>query len=108
MHPHNAVIAEWSFAEHGTHCDLFQTGPDGPKSPLLFSSRAFKVIEQGYFEWGKGLLSLVQVVKQPEKTHQEQPVQIRGAFNLLESILKHLLPQKELHKNPPSGNSMSI
>ncbi|KAK4810621.1 hypothetical protein QYF61_007358 [Mycteria americana] len=46
VHPRDPIIAEWGFAEHATYCNLFQTGPDGPKRPLLFSSTAFKETEQ--------------------------------------------------------------
>ena len=58
IHPRDPITAEWGFAEHGTFCNLFQTGLDGPKRPLLFSSPAFKETEQRYSEWEKGLLSL--------------------------------------------------
>jgi len=34
VHPHDAVVAEWVFANHDTYCSVFQTGPDRPKRPL--------------------------------------------------------------------------
>lgn len=37
IHP---ITAEQGFAECGTYCNLFQTGPDRPKRPLFFSSTA--------------------------------------------------------------------
>lgn len=63
-HPHNLIIAKWGSAEHSTYCNLFQTGPDRPKRPLLFSLTAFKETEQKYSEWENGILSLVWAVKQ--------------------------------------------
>ncbi|KAK4807063.1 hypothetical protein QYF61_018404 [Mycteria americana] len=100
VHPRDPIIAEWGFAEHATYCNLFQTGPDGPKRPLLFSSTAFKETEQRYSEWEKGLLSLVRAVKQVEKIHQGQPVQTRGPFNLLEAILKGTAPPEGVAQKP--------
>lgn len=64
--PHDSITVEWGFAEDGTYCNLFQTGPDGPKRPLLFIRTAFKETEQRYSEWEKGLLSSVPAVKQVE------------------------------------------
>ncbi|KAK4810669.1 hypothetical protein QYF61_007469, partial [Mycteria americana] len=100
VHPCDPIIAEWGFTEHATYCNLFQTGPDGPKRPLLFSSTAFKETEQRYSEWEKGLLSLVRAVKQVEKIHQGQPVQTRGPFNLLEAILKGTAPPEGVAQKP--------
>lgn len=77
VHPHKPIIAKWGFAKHGTYCKLFQTGPDRPKRPSVFHLTAFKETDQRYSEWEKGLLSLVQTVKQAEKIEQEQPVQTR-------------------------------
>lgn len=53
VHPHDPIIAEWGFVEHGTYCNLFQTGLGGPKRSLLFSSTAFKETEQRYSGWEK-------------------------------------------------------
>ncbi|KAK4811127.1 hypothetical protein QYF61_019758 [Mycteria americana] len=100
VHPRDPIIAEWGFAEHATYCNLFQTGPDGPKRPLLFSSTAFKETEQRYSEWEKGLLSLVRAVKQVEKIHQGQPVETRGPFNLPEAILKGTAPPEGVAQKP--------
>ena len=100
VHPRDPIIAEWGFAEHGTYCNLFQIGPDGPKRPLLFSSTAFKETEQRYSEWEKGLLSLVRAVKQVEKIRQEQAVQTRGPFNLLDTILKGTAPPEGIAQKP--------
>jgi len=91
--------APW-FLQHTTYCNLFQTGLDGPKRPLLFSSTAFKETEQWYFEREKGLLSLVQAVKQVEKKHQGQPVQPRQPFDLLEAILKRTAPPEGAAQKP--------
>jgi len=98
--PCDPITAEWGFAEHSTYFNLFQTGPDGPKRPLLFSSTTFKETEQGHSEREKGLLSLVRAVKQDEKTHQGQPVQISQPFNLLETVLKGTAPPEGIAQKP--------
>ncbi|KAI1233252.1 hypothetical protein IHE44_0004853, partial [Lamprotornis superbus] len=50
VYPQDPIIAEWGFVEHGTYCNLFQTGPDRPKRPLMFSLTTFKETEQRYFK----------------------------------------------------------
>lgn len=39
---HNPITAERGFAECGIYCNLFQTGTEGPKRPLFFSSTAVR------------------------------------------------------------------
>lgn len=77
VHPSDSMIVEWGFAEHRTHCNLFQKGPHGPKKrPLGFSSTALKDAERRYTDWEKGLLSLTRALKQVEKIRQQQPVTV--------------------------------
>jgi len=63
IHPCDPFIAEWGFAEHGAHCNLFHFGPHGPKILLLFSLTALKETEQRCSEREKRLFSLVRAVK---------------------------------------------
>ena len=92
---------EWGFAEHDTYCcNLFQTVLDGPERPLFFSSTTFKETEQRYSEWEEILLSFVQAGKQVGKIRQEQPVQARGPFNLLETVLKGTTPPEGIAQKP--------
>lgn len=42
------------------------TGPDGPKKSLLFIRTTLKETKQRYSEWEKGVVSLIQAVKQAE------------------------------------------
>lgn len=92
VHPHDPIIAERGFAEHGTCCNLFQTGRNEPKRPTLLSPTAFKETEQRYSDWEDGLSSWLRAIKEVEKMLQEQLVQTRGPFNLLETTLKRSAP----------------
>ena len=59
VHPGDSIHVEWGFSEHGSHCNLWQQGPEGPERPLEFSSRSFSDTETRYSDLEKGLLSLV-------------------------------------------------
>ena len=59
VHPSDPIHAERVFTEHGSRCNLWQKGPEGPEHPLEFSSKSFNDAETRYSDPEKGLSSLV-------------------------------------------------
>ncbi|NXO54347.1 POL5 protein, partial [Aramus guarauna] len=88
LHPTDPIHVEWGFSEHGSHCNLWQKGPEGPEKLLEFTSHSFSDTEMRYSDLEKGLLSLVRAVKQVEQIRKGQSVILQGPFRLLDIVRK--------------------
>ncbi|GAB0208371.1 pol-like protein ENS-3 [Grus japonensis] len=100
LHPTDPIHVEWGFSEHGSHCNLWQKGPEGPERPLEFSSHSFNDTEMRYSDLEKGLLSLVQAVKKVEQIRKGQSVIIRRPFRLLDIVRKGTAPPAGIAQKP--------
>lgn len=100
IHPTDPIHVEWGFSEHGSHCNLWQKGPEGPERPLEFTSHSSSDTERRYSDLEKGLLSLVRAVKQTEQIRREQTVIIRGPFRLLDIVRKGTVPPAGIAQKP--------
>lgn len=100
LHPTDPIHVEWGFSEHGSHCNLWQKGPEGPQMPLEFSSHSFNDTEMRFSDLEKGLLSLVRAVKRAEQIRREQSVIVQGPFCLLDIIHKGMVPPAGIAQKP--------
>ncbi|KAK4819789.1 hypothetical protein QYF61_011389 [Mycteria americana] len=86
IHLTDPIHVEWGFSEHGSHCNLWQKGPEGPERPLEFSSHSFSDTKRRYSDLEKGLLSL--------------DVIIWGPFRLLDIVKKGTIPPADIAQKP--------
>lgn len=99
LHPTDPILVEWGFSKHGSHCNLWQKGPEGPERPLEFSSHSFNDNEMRFSDLEKGLLSLVRAVKRVEQIRREQSVIVQGPFCLLDIVRKGMVPPASIAQN---------
>lgn len=100
IHPTYPIHIEWGFSEHGSHCNLWQKGPEGPEKTLKYSSHAFNDTETRYSDLEKGLFSLLRVLQQAELIHRKSNIIIRGHFCLLDIVHKGTPPPLGIAKKP--------
>lgn len=98
IHPADPIHVEWGLSEHGCHCNLWQRGTERLERPLKFTSYSFSDTEKRYSDLEKGLLSLVQAVKQKEQIWRNQNVIIH--FHLLDTVRKGTIPPAGIAQKP--------
>ncbi|RMC03975.1 hypothetical protein DUI87_19312 [Hirundo rustica rustica] len=86
IHPTDPFQVEWGFASSGLSVHIWQHGPEGPMKSAGFYSCDFKDAEKRYTTWEKGLFVVSLALIEVEKVAQQQPVVLRGPFEVIKTI----------------------
>ncbi|RMC03594.1 hypothetical protein DUI87_19769 [Hirundo rustica rustica] len=92
IHPTDPFQVEWGFASSGLSVHIWQHGPEGLMISAGFYSCDFQDAEKGYTTWEKGLFVVSLALKEVEKVGQQQPVVLRGPFEVIKTITTGIPP----------------
>ncbi|RMB92841.1 hypothetical protein DUI87_30735 [Hirundo rustica rustica] len=92
IHPTDPFQVEWGFASSGLSVHIWQHGPEGLMISAGFYSCDFKDAEKRYTTWEKGLFVVSLALKEVEKVGQQQPVVLRGPFEVIKTITTGIPP----------------